>query len=125
MNPHPNPADAPPEQGRAVSPEERAEIRALADGCAKAATYPVVDIESAIASTALRTAADALPRLLDSLEAAERERDRLAEANWKGSAALLGARDTLAMIAADSQPWHTCTHPEDAQRELDSIGDAA
>jgi hypothetical protein len=131
-------------QTAALTHEERAEIRALSERATPGewsvegpsrgfAGYIIhgagyVELASLLESSESDAEADAafiaaarpaLPRLLDALEAAERERDRLAEANWKGAALLNNARDTLAMIAADEEPWHTCTHADEAQRALE------
>jgi hypothetical protein len=60
----------------ALTQEERAEIRALVEQCAWAgAKLDVSDVRSAIAATNLDAAAATISRLLDALEAAERERD--------------------------------------------------
>jgi chromosome segregation ATPase len=65
-------------QTAALTHEERAEIRALAEQCAWASErLDVGDVCSAIAATNLDAAAATILRLLDTLEAAERERDRL------------------------------------------------
>jgi hypothetical protein len=62
----------------ALTQEERAEIRALVEQCAWAgAKLDVSDVRSAIAATNLDAAAATISRLLDALEAAERERDAL------------------------------------------------
>jgi chromosome segregation ATPase len=61
-------------QTAALTQEERAEIRALAEQCAWAGEkLDVGDVRSAIAATNLDAAAATIPRLLDALEAAERE----------------------------------------------------
>jgi L-fucose isomerase-like protein len=120
MTRHPEPGVIAMTQTAALTQEERAEIRALVERLSRRADGMEILYPHLWPTWVLtRDAATALPRLLDALEAAERERDALAEANWKGSALLLGARDTLEMIAADSHPWHTCTHAEDAQRALE------
>jgi hypothetical protein len=107
-------------QTAALTQEERAEIRALA-GRQEATANSMECIYPHHSPTwaVMRDSAGIIPRLLDALEAAERERDRLAEANWKGAALLNNARDTLAMIAADEEPWHTCAHADEAQRALE------
>jgi hypothetical protein len=65
-------------QTAALTQEERAEIRALAEQCAWAGErLDVGDVYSAIAATNLDAAAAGITRLLDALEAVERERDRL------------------------------------------------
>jgi uncharacterized Ntn-hydrolase superfamily protein len=63
-------------QTAALTQEERAEIRALCEQCAWAGEKLYVsDVRSAIAATNLDAAAATISRLLDALEAAERERD--------------------------------------------------
>jgi hypothetical protein len=147
-------------QTAALTQEERAEIRALAGPLHDTARQINRAINDAPAevngghAAACQDAADALPRLLDALEAAERERDaaqeklaerielyhaehigrtqtererdRLAEANWKGATLLNNARDTLAIIAGEgcekdcNAPCGWCL-PCIAQRELDAV----
>jgi hypothetical protein len=79
-------------QTAALTQEERAEIRALAEQCVWAGErLDVSDVYSAIAATNLDAAAADITRLLDALEAAEWERERLEAENARLSAALTGA----------------------------------